>query len=443
MLLFSSLADMNFRQTGNWLVLWLLTSHALVAQSPTYVQHVKPIITQHCATPCHHPAGVGPFSLLTYEDVAKRGKFIAKVTQARYMPPFPADRQFQHYANERGLSDVEIDLIQQWVKAGMPVGHQRSAGLHRRSDQPAAGGLPPQSDQTYAAGQTFGADRPRKPDLVLRMKPYAIKGDGREDFRYFHVRMGLQQDVWVEAIEFVPQNRKRLHHSRLMIDSTGTMAGIDGLAEDDPRLRDFQRTPLADAFLYGWVPGNDRVTFPAGAAKRIRAGSDLILNLHYAPAPKPEADQSEVRLYFARKPVEREVRTLTLTENNITNQPFVLPANTRPTFYMNYGPISDTIRLLSVMPHMHWLGRKVKAFAVTPAGDAVQLVKIDEWDFNWQLYYFFREPLVLPKGSTIIAEASYDNTDQNPLNPNRPVRPVRYGWNSTDEMMNLVFYYVK
>ncbi|CCH51654.1 hypothetical protein BN8_00595 [Fibrisoma limi BUZ 3] len=424
---------MYYGRTGFWLLLWLFMSHVIVAQSPTYVQHVKPIITRHCGTPCHHSGGVGPFSLLTYEDVAKRGKFIAKVTQARYMPPFPADREFQHYANERGLSDAEIDLIQQWVQAGMPEGTPREmTGLHRRSDQ-----------SSPSAIGVSGADQQRKPDLVLRMKPYAIKGDGREDFRYFHVPMGLRQDVWVEAIEFVPQNRKRLHHSRLMVDSTGTMAGIDGLAEDDPRLRDFQRTPLADAFLYGWVPGNDRVTFPVGAAKRIPAGSDLILNLHYAPSPKPETDQSEVRLYFARKPVEREVRTLTLTENDITNQPFVLPANTRPTFYMNYGPISDTIRLLSVMPHMHWLGQTIKAFAITPAGDAIQLIKIDNWDFNWQLSYFFREPLVLPKGSTIIAEASYDNTDQNPLNPNRPVRQVGYGWNSTDEMMNLVFYYVK
>jgi hypothetical protein len=275
------------------------------------------------------------------------------------------------------------------------------------------------------------------------MKPYAIKGDGREDFRYFHVPMSLKEDVWVEAIEFVPGNRKLLHHSRLMIDSTGSMAGIDGVAEDDPHLRDFQRTPLADEFLYGWVPGNDRVTFPSGAAKRIRAGSDLILNIHYAPSAKADSDQSEVRLYFAQKPVKHSVRTLSLTENNVTNQPFRLTANTQPTFFMNYGPLPDTIQLLSVLPHMHRLGRSVKAFAITPDGDAINLINITDWDYNWQLTYFFRQPLTLPKGSVILAEAHYDNTDQNPLNPNRPARTVGYGWNSTDEMMNLVFYYIR
>lgn len=401
-----------------------------LAQVPTFTATIQPIIIRNCATPCHHPGGVGPFSLLTYQDVAKRGKFIAKVTQSRYMPPFPADRTFQHYANERGLSDTEINQIQEWVQGGMVQGTE-SLGQGAKDDNsprpvpPALNPIPP------------------TPDLVLRMKPYAIKGDGREDFRYFHIPMNLKNDVWVEAIEFVPGNRKLLHHSRLMVDSTGTIAGIDGVAEDDPHLLDFQKTPLADEFLYGWVPGNDRVTFPAGSAKRIRAGSDLILNIHYSPSPVAAQDQSEVRLYFAKKPVKRVVRTLTLTENNVTNQPFRLEANTKPTFYINYGPLPDTIRLLSVLPHMHWLGQSVRAFAITPAGEAINLVSIPDWDYRWQLTYFFRKPLVLPKGSTIIAEAHYDNTDQNPLNPNHPAQTVGYGWSSTNEMMNLVFYYIK
>lgn len=406
------------------LALWLLVWRSLVSysQTPTYYADVQPIISRHCVA-CHQSGGVGPFSLLTYTDVRKRGTFIGNVTQSRYMPPFPADRTFQHYANERGLSEQEIGTIQRWIRAGMPDGNAKNSNA--TAQQP-----------------TATADA-RKPDMVLRMKPYAIKGDGREDFRYFHVPMQLAKDIWVEAIEFVPGNRKLLHHSRLMIDSTGTMAGINEISEDDPRLRDFQRTPLADEFLYGWVPGNDRVTFPAGTAKRIRAGSDLILNIHYAPSAKPDTDQSEVRLYLSHDANPRPVHTLTLTERAITNQPFVLTANTKPTFYMNYGPLPDSIQLLSVLPHMHRLGRSVRAFAVTPDGDAVNLISIPDWDYNWQLSYFFRNLLLLPKGATLIAEATYDNTDQNPLNPNRPARDVRYGWNATDEMMNLVFYYVR
>lgn len=428
-LLFFCIFEMMDART-DWLffLCFLISVATLRAQSVTFNGQIQPIITQNCATPCHHPGGVGPFSLLTYEDVAKRAKFVAKVTQIRYMPPFPADRTFRHYANERGLSDPEIGLIQAWVKGGMLKGMGKQPTVNQHSN-------------AKIANQVIGPAI--QPDLVLTMKPYTIQGNLQEDFRYFHIPMNLRQDVWVQRIEFVPGNRKRLHHSRLMVDSTGTMAGIDGISETDSRLRDFQKTPLADEFLYGWVPGNDVITFPAGTAKRIRAGSDLLLNVHYAPTIKPETDQSMVRLYFAKQPVQKVVQTLTLTENDVSNQPFVLPANTRPTFYMRYGPLTDSLHLISVMPHMHRMGKTIKAFAITPDGDVINLVKIDNWDYNWQMTYLFEQPTVLPKGTVILAEAAYDNTDQNPENPNHPARTVTYGWNSTDEMLNIVFYYVK
>ncbi|OIN58989.1 monooxygenase [Arsenicibacter rosenii] len=429
----------------------LLGSSALFAQIPVYYQHVEPIITKNCAQPCHHAGGVGPFSLMSYEDVSKRGKFIAKVTEIRYMPPFPADRSFQHYANERGLTEEEITTIRQWVTNGMPRGNAAApAPAPVRATprgRPIPDGRPIPEDRPIPRGRPIPDGRPLKDasrrTMRFRMsRPYAIKGDGREDFRYFHVPMNLKEDIWVEAVEFIPGNRKRLHHSRLMIDSTGTMQAIDGIAEDDPKLRFFQQTPLADAFLYGWVPGNDRVNFPAGTAKHIKAGSDLILNIHYAPSPADETDQSEVILHLAPKPAQHTVQTLTLTENDVTNQPFLLPANTKPTFFAKHGPIQQDIQLISVLPHMHLLGKTFRAFAITPDGEAINLIKIDDWDYKWQLTYQFKELLTVPKGSIIIAEGRYDNTAQNPLNPNNPVRDVGYGWNSTDEMMNLVFYYI-
>nr|WP_293835280.1 hypothetical protein [uncultured Arsenicibacter sp.] len=431
----------NAARIAAWLLFWC---NGLWGQTPAYYPHVEPIILKNCALPCHHAGGVGPFALMTYEDVSKRGKFIAKVTEIRYMPPFPADRSFQHYANERGLTDGEIAAIRQWVTNGMPRGNTPTPVRATPNGRPAPSGRPsPLGRPTDEAKTAQQSDDASRRIMHFRMtRPYAIKGDGREDFRYFHVPMNLKEDIWVEAIEFIPGNRKRLHHSRLMIDSTGTMQVIDGIAEDDPKLRFFQQTPLADAFLYGWVPGNDRVTFPAGTAKYIKAGSDLILNIHYAPSPADETDQSEVILYLAPKPAQHAVQTLTLTENDITNQPFRLAANTKPTFFAKYGPLQQDIRLISVLPHMHLLGKTFRAFAITPDGEAINLIKIDDWDYKWQLTYQFKALLTVPKGSIIIAEGLYDNTAQNPLNPNTPVRDVGYGWNSTDEMMNLVLYYV-
>jgi hypothetical protein len=165
--------------------------------------------------------------------------------------------------------------------------------------------------------------------------------------------------------------------------------------------------------------------------------------MHYSPSPVETSDSSSIRIQFTDKPVEREVVTLTLTEANISNQPFIIKANSTPTFYMRSALIQEDISLISIMPHMHLLGKSFKAFAVTPAGDFIPLIHIPDWDFNWQMTYTFQRYTHVPKGSVIYAEAKYDNTAANERNPNRIPKDVGYGWGTKDEMMNLILYYVK
>lgn len=387
-------------------------------ESLTFYKDIAPIIHQNC-TPCHQPGKSAPFSLITYEDVSNKGEFIAKVTQSGYMPPWKADTSFQRYLNERTLSQNQIGKIKNWVASGMPKGEKKKNELSIQSKA-----LP-------------------KPDLLLKMQNlYQIPGNNKDDFRFFHIPTQLKQDVYLQAIEFNPGNAPLVHHSRVMTDTTNLIRGIEGLSESDPKVKEFQKIPLVDEFLYGWVPGNDVFFFPEGMGKKINKNTDLILNMHYAPSPVPEKDQSVIKLYFHKSPVKREVFTLTLKEDQITNQPFLLAAGSKPTFYMSYGPISRDISLIAILPHMHVLGKSFRAFAVSPEGEAIPLIRINDWDFNWQLTYQFKTMLHLPKGSVIVAEASYDNSAQNPLNPNDPPKDVSYGWNTTDEMMNLILYYV-
>jgi len=390
----------------------------------TYYEHIQPIIAKHCVV-CHRPGGVGPFHLMTYEDVAKRSKFVAKVTEIKYMPPFPADKSFQHYANERGLKEEEIALIQQWVAQGSVEGKKQEAKGKKRK-----------------VSDAFSMTK-RVPDLTLKMQSaFTVPNTGVEEFRYFHVPTELKEDVMVQAIEFLPGNRKVVHHSRVMVDTSGRMEGLEGMHGADPKLAEFQRIPMADEFLYGWVPGNDRIQFPQGVAKKIKANANLILYLHYSPSATAQTDQSEINLYFAKKPVEREIKSLILHEQHITNPPFLIKANEKATFYMSTKPLPEDISAISILPHMHFLGKTFKAFAITPEGDLVPFIKIDNWDFNWQMTYQFDTLLRVPKGSVILAEASYDNTAENLLNPFTPARDTTFGWNTTSEMMEMVIYYV-
>jgi hypothetical protein len=226
-----------------------------------------------------------------------------------------------------------------------------------------------------------------------------------------------------------------------MVDTTNHIREIDGLSETDPKVYEFQKTALKDEFLYGWVPGNDKISFPKGAGVKLNANSDFLLNMHYAPSPVPDIDQSEIQLYFAKDKIEREVRNFTLRENDISNKPFLIKAGQKATFFIS-KKMDKPMSLISVMPHMHLIGKTFRAFVITPDGEVINLVKIDNWDFNWQMTYQFKKLLKVPAGSTFIVEGTYDNTAENPENPNSPPNDIGYGWGTKDEMFNLVLYYL-
>lgn len=384
----------------------------------TFYKDIQPIIVQHCA-PCHSPGQAGPFSLLTYDDVAAKGEFIAHVTSSGYMPPWKADPGFQRYKNQRILSDSAKDLIKVWVKNGMPKGKKT---------------------KNHAVVETPNLD---KPDLTVSMQPYKIPVNGSDDYRFFNVPSGTTENHYLSKIEFIPGNKKLVHHSRLMTDTSHMVRSIDGMSADDPKISDFEKYPPQDFFLYGWVPGNFAINFPKGTGKKLLRDSDIIMNVHYSPNARPDqVDQSRVNFYFTKGPVEREVFSLAMAEESIVNPPFLIKANEKAKFMAQFGPIPIDISAIAINPHMHYLGKTIRAFAATPDGDAIFLVQINDWDFKWQDTYQFEKMLKIPKGSTIFLEATYDNTTSNPANPTKPPKDVTYGWGTASEMMSLVLYYV-
>lgn len=387
----------------------------------TFYDDIQPIIHMHC-TPCHQPGRSGPFNLITYEDVAKRADFISYVTAINYMPPWQADPTYQTFLNERIVPEEELEKLYTWIAEGMVEGVEKKSN--------------------HSSPVSFGPNPHRKPDASFSMtKPFDIPGDQTEEFRFFNIPTNLPEDTYVEAIEFIPGNKRYVHHSRIMADTTNEIRGIDGLSETDPKVYDYQTKPLSDEFMYGWVPGNFPVFYPPGTGKKLYANTDIILNMHYAPSSLDTTDQSIINFYFNKEEVDREVYTLGLVERHIVDKFFLIKANTRPSFKIEYQVDTD-MSLISVQPHMHYLGQSFHAYAITPDSTEIPLIKIPKWDFNWQTTYQFKSLVKVPAGSTIIAHASFDNTMSNPLNPYIPPRDVTYGWGTKDEMMNLIFYYI-
>jgi hypothetical protein len=335
------------------------------------------------------------------------------------MPPWHADTTFRTFHNQRALSEEALHQIQSWIKNGAPAGEPLKNKVLKPVFFPA-------------------------PDQVIKFqRPFIIPGNNEEQYRFFVIPMGNTSPVYLKGVGFVPQNKVLAHHCRIMIDTTGRIRPFDGASvwQAGPQLEKMN-IPLANSFWTGWVPGNFPVFYPNGVAKVLPSNADLVVNMHYAPSAKEESDQSEIHLYYAKGKPRRIIETLVFDETWVMNKPFEFQPDTVITFYMRSPVLPADLSLLSVLPHMHLLGKTFKSFAITPDGDMIPLINIPDWDFNWQQTYQYNQLLKIPRGSVIYAEATFDNTRNNPKNPYFPPARIKYGWGTKDEMMNLIFEFL-
>lgn len=414
----------------------MAVSGRLAAQEITYYRDIAPVIDAKCAS-CHKPADSGPFSLLTYEDVAKRASFIKKVTQDRYMPPWKADPHYVSFANERALSGKEIDLIAQWVDAKMPKGKEIKKEIKKNN-----------------TGTTIYG---RKPDLVLKTADtFHVTGDNLERYIVYKIPFELEDSANVEAVEFYCNNKKLIHHANYAvhavpdenIDIKKTVPFIN-LTEDDRRKYD-QYIPYTKVMTYygGWIPGASYESYPKGFGWVMPKRGVILLTVHYGPSVTDEQSICGINLFFTKTPVSRKVKVISFGSGGIGEReidpPFFIPANTEKKFTLEVTNPNEDQSILYVWPHMHLIGKDFKAYVTTPAGDTTRLVYIPRWDFRWQEIYRFKQLVKVAKGSVIHIECTYDNTSANPFNPNSPPKNIfsRGDMKTTDEMMTLMMIFL-
>src|SRR5476649_680355 len=107
------------RRSLRFLLVVFAASPSLAVAQPslTFNRDVAPIIWQRCAS-CHRPGEIGPFSLLTYNDVKRRAAQIALVTARRIMPPWKPEPGKGAFQDERRLTDAELQTLQRWIADG-------------------------------------------------------------------------------------------------------------------------------------------------------------------------------------------------------------------------------------------------------------------------------------------------------------------------------------
>ncbi|MFM8617948.1 MAG: redoxin family protein [Opitutaceae bacterium] len=376
--------------------------------SLTYHGRISRIVLANCVE-CHRPGGVGPFSLLTYDDVVSRAGMIRRQVSRGAMPPWFAAPgkagEPAHWRNDRSLSvEDKADLLA-WLEGDRLLGDPADAPRPR----------------VFAEGWLIG-----NPDAVIELpRAVAVKADGVMPYQTLRVETTFTEDKWVKAYELQPTAREVVHHIIVRVHAKGArLARGEGESE-------------RDGLFAAYVPGNSHAIFPPGFAKKIPAGATVTFQMHYTPNGKATTDRTRLGLVFASEPPRHVIEVAGVANPRLRIPPGA--GNHAETAAITL-PFDATI--LGFMPHMHLRGKAARYETVLPDGSRRLLLDVPRYDFNWQLPYEFAEPPTLPRGSRLIYTAWYDNSAVNPANPD-PSREVRWGPQTYDEMMlGYVEYYV-
>ena len=376
----------------------------------TYTEHIAPIMTKHCQR-CHQPGTAAPFSLLSFDDVTSNAQMIAEVVVQQRMPPWYASSKYGTFTNARTMPRSERAMLLDWVRSGAV----RGEGVDERSEQPVAetdgGGADPWAGITWQMGE---------PDLVIEAPfNYDVPAEGYVDYKYALLPRLFLSDTWLQGVEIQPSNPRVVHHANLGYLPIGG-------------------SPRNSKLITGYVPGVGPMRLEHGVASKIPAGSALGLQIHITTTGKPEKVKLRVGFRHPRDKVQKELHYLELK-----NQQFAIPP------YAAHHPVSsaqaivDNVTLFGFFAHMHVRGKDVTFRAFPPGVDAVTLLMVPNYDFDWQLPYHLPYGEVrFPAGTRFECVAHYDNSTLNPYNPD-PAATVRDGQQTIQEMMYGFVFYTK
>ena len=390
--------------------------------APTYTKDVAPILQKKCQM-CHRPGEAAPFSLLTYDEARPWATSIKRVVQQKIMPPWFADPGYGHFANDRSLSAKEISTLVAWVNAGAPQGDSKD--------------MPPAANFVEGWGIA-------KPDVIFELPhTFAVPASGMVEYQYVILPTGFTEDKWVQMAEARPTERSVVHHIIAYVREPGSNYFKDqkrGVFFEAPPPKADDKTDISalpSDFIVGYAPGQPAEILSPGQAKLIKAGSDIVLEVHYTPNGKAASDRTRVGFVFSKEPPKE--RVLTLSASNGT---FKIPPQD-PNYRVDATfDIATDVKLSGLHPHMHTRGKDFEYRLVFPDGETRTILRVPAYNWHWQLWYNLAEPIALPKGTKIECTAHFDNSPNNTENQD-PTKTVIWGQQNSDEMMvgffNLVF----
>jgi hypothetical protein len=389
----------------------------------TFYRDVLPILQQHCQE-CHREGEIAPFAMMTYEQTRPWAKAIRDAVLGRVMPPWFAADEAHIFSNDRRLSKRDIETIAAWVDTGAPKGNAQDAPNPRQ----------------FVTGWRIGT-----PDMVVSMPDgYQVPQSGEVPWQYFTAHTNFKEDRWVRALEVRPGDSAVVHHIRVFAREPGSKAFMELNSKLSDERQHPRNAPLDNGAgvlagpnvgsgeLATYVPGGDPLVLNSDYAVLVKAGSDIVFEVHYAPNGKAVTDRSRIGLVFAAHPPKMQV-----TEVGLANVNLRIPAGAPNHQVDSNVTLREDMWLLSLWPHMHFRGKSLQLTALYPSGESEVLLDVPHYNFNWQMSYVLSRPRLLPKGTELRCVTHFDNSSDNPYNPD-PNVDVYWG-EQTWEEMNMAF----
>jgi hypothetical protein len=366
-------------------------------------------------------------SLETYEQAKRFAPLIRLKVGNRLMPPWPLDKGvgIQQFKNDISLTDDEIETIVGWVAGGAPLGDP--------------GAVPelmewPDWEDSWKYATVFN----RRPDMVIRSPAYTVVANGMDQTPRLQVALDeLREERWIRAIEIRsgnPETRMVFHHA----NSSILMPGEDS--------DDLERAELA-----GSAMGLEGYIYPDDTGRVIRPGSSVSFNMHLVPIDRDVEAVLELGVWFYDSEPEFETpgevhfrisQTTGFggfpghsTDPQISGSwpGLVLPPNRMVTYRSTYV-LDKPARIYSLRGHFHLRAKYAVLEVVYPDGRYELINKLD-WAHQWHVSFLYDDDAMplLPKGTTVLVTAVFDNTAANPGNPD-PDQWVTWGPRTVDEM---------
>lgn len=370
----------------------------------------------HCM-PCHQPGNIGAMPLTSYTEVKSYARMISYVTQKKIMPPYRAELGNNMYKSHQPISSDEIEKIKSWVNSGSKKGEENI--------------------EVQQISKTSGTSI-KYPALIFGVKqPFVQKGDLIERTQVFVIPIQLNNDVYIDSIEFVPGNKKIVQSCFVSIDT-----GMQSLRYDDNDINSGFSSFVVPGFYpyaynwYYWHPAYTTDCYASLYLKRLPAKCNILLQVNYKAVAMAASDSSYIKFSVKLLKTENKIihSELFFTDRDLINGPLVIEKDEKKKLYAK-KKIDKEVVVTSVAALSHYSCQNWEIYAVdSVSGNRVELLNIPRWDVHWRAKYVLQEPVKLSPGTVIYANAFYNNSEENSNLITLPPQKITGGQGSRNEL---------